>query len=80
MGRMDGKVSIITGAASGMGKEMALLFLEEGGHVVAADINQDRLNELDEEMSSVLASITMFDVVFCVANCRPFLARTIDDP
>ncbi len=50
MGRMQDKVAVITGAASGMGKEMALLFLDEGAKVVAADINQDRLDELTAEV------------------------------
>ena len=58
MGRMENKVSIITGAASGMGKEMALLFLDEGGKVVAADINQDRLDELKAEVDAKGQEVT----------------------
>ncbi|WP_428522007.1 SDR family NAD(P)-dependent oxidoreductase [Roseibium sp.] len=58
MGRMDNKVAIITGAASGMGKEMALLFLDEGAKVVAADINQDRLDELEGEVKAKGQEVT----------------------
>ncbi len=39
MGQLDGKVAVITGAASGMGKAAALLFAKEGAHVVLADLN-----------------------------------------
>ena len=39
MGRLDGKVAIITGAASGMGKAAARLFSREGANVVLADLN-----------------------------------------
>lgn len=39
MGQLDGKVAIITGAASGMGKAAALLFSREGANVVLADLN-----------------------------------------
>jgi NAD(P)-dependent dehydrogenase (short-subunit alcohol dehydrogenase family) len=39
MGQLSGKVAIITGAASGMGKAAALLFAREGAHVVLADLN-----------------------------------------
>src|SRR5712692_6716586 len=39
MGRLDGKVAVITGAASGIGRGTALCFAKEGAAVVAADLN-----------------------------------------
>jgi len=39
VGRLDGKVTIITGVASGVGRVAALLFAKEGSKVVAADIS-----------------------------------------
>jgi NAD(P)-dependent dehydrogenase (short-subunit alcohol dehydrogenase family) len=39
MGRLAGKVAVITGAGSGMGRAMAQRFVEEGAHVVCADIS-----------------------------------------
>jgi NAD(P)-dependent dehydrogenase (short-subunit alcohol dehydrogenase family) len=37
--RLEGKVAVVTGAGSGMGKAMALRFVREGACVVGADIN-----------------------------------------
>jgi NAD(P)-dependent dehydrogenase (short-subunit alcohol dehydrogenase family) len=39
MSRLEGKVAVITGSASGMGKAAAILFAREGAQVVLADLN-----------------------------------------
>jgi NAD(P)-dependent dehydrogenase (short-subunit alcohol dehydrogenase family) len=44
-GRLSGKVALITGAGSGMGREAALRFAREGAKVAAADLNPDALRE-----------------------------------
>ena len=44
MARFDGKVAMITGAASGIGHEIALRFAAEGGIPVIADLNLEAAN------------------------------------
>ena len=39
MGRLDGKVCLITGAGSGIGQASAVLFASEGAHVIVADVD-----------------------------------------
>jgi NAD(P)-dependent dehydrogenase (short-subunit alcohol dehydrogenase family) len=50
--KLTDKVAIITGAASGMGKAMALLFAEEGARVVVADIDDTGGKQTTDEINS----------------------------
>ncbi|TME70031.1 MAG: SDR family NAD(P)-dependent oxidoreductase, partial [Chloroflexi bacterium] len=52
-GRLDGKVCVITGAGSGIGRASALLFAREGACVVVADV--DRAGA-DETVTQIRAS------------------------
>ena len=45
-GRLDGKVCVVTGAASGIGAESARLFGEEGASVVGVDLAEDSIGDL----------------------------------
>lgn len=49
MGRLDGKVCVITGSAGGMGREAALLFSEEGARICVADMNEEAGKETASE-------------------------------
>jgi NAD(P)-dependent dehydrogenase (short-subunit alcohol dehydrogenase family) len=55
--RLENKVAVITGAASGMGKAMATRFAAEGAKVVAADWHGEALDAVVAEIKSTGASI-----------------------
>jgi len=55
MGRLDGKVCVITGAGGGMGREAALLFSAEGASVCAADIDGDAAEQTASEARDAFA-------------------------
>jgi NAD(P)-dependent dehydrogenase (short-subunit alcohol dehydrogenase family) len=82
-GRLDGKVCVITGAASGIGAEAARLFAAEGARVVGVDIEPGSQGELaleadvtDEEQvrgmyERVREELGRIDVLFNNAGINP---------
>ncbi|NWH32712.1 BDH2 dehydrogenase, partial [Chloropsis hardwickii] len=46
MGRLDGKIILLSAAAQGIGRAAALAFAKEGAKVIATDINESKLQEL----------------------------------
>jgi NAD(P)-dependent dehydrogenase (short-subunit alcohol dehydrogenase family) len=60
MGRLDGKVCVITGAGGGMGREAAIVFSAEGAAICAADV--------DEELAEKTASLCEGDALAVRAN------------
>ena len=54
MGRLDGKVCVITGAGGGMGREAAIVFTAEGAKVCVADLDL----ALAEETVSLCSTAT----------------------
>ena len=59
---LRGKVAVITGAGSGIGKASVSLFLQEGADCVAADLNYDSVVALLEEFPEYREHIRPFQV------------------
>lgn len=57
MGRMQGKVAVVTGAASGIGRAVARQLIAEGAVVLGADVNADKLQELATELGESLLTV-----------------------
>jgi 3-hydroxybutyrate dehydrogenase len=64
MSRLNGKIAIVTGAASGIGRQIALRFAREGAKVAVADLDVGRAQEVvgEIELSGGVATAVAMDV------------------
>ena len=61
MGRIDNKVAVITGAASGIGRATARRFAAEGAKVVVADMAVEAGTDLAEEIGGTFVEVNVAD-------------------
>ncbi|MEU3006644.1 glucose 1-dehydrogenase [Streptomyces sp. NPDC007020] len=62
MGKLDGRVVLVTGAARGQGEQAARLFAAEGARVVVADVLVEQGEALAEELGADVARFVRLDV------------------
>ncbi len=60
-GRLEGKVAVITGAASGIGRASAVRFAKEGAHVVVADLAEGPGTAVAEEIGGLYVHAEVTD-------------------
>jgi NAD(P)-dependent dehydrogenase (short-subunit alcohol dehydrogenase family) len=67
-GRLEGKVALITGAGSGMGREACMVFASEGARIAAIDIDGRLLGETEASVADVGGDIGSFVADVAVEN------------
>jgi len=78
-GALEGKVALITGGASGIGRATALLFAREGAAVVMVDINPDGQKVADEIMKAGGRAIFEPADITRATDCRRAVERASRD-
>jgi len=77
MGRLDGKVAVITGGASGIGEGTVRLFVEEGARVVIADVQDARGETLADTLGG--RAVYQHTDVTQEAEVKVAVQRALDD-
>ena len=79
MQRFDGKVALVTGAGSGIGRATAIRLANEGAAVFMADINESALEETTSLLPDGSRSITARLDVADQQQCQAIVARCVDE-
>lgn len=58
--KLEGKIAVVTGASSGMGREITKLFAKEGAIVIAVARRKERLEEIVEQSAGCAGKVIAF--------------------
>ena len=73
------RVSLITGGARGIGREIALAFAREGSDIVICDVNQDALNDTKKDIEALGRKAETFVVdVTNLSQVEDMVNKTLD--
>jgi NAD(P)-dependent dehydrogenase (short-subunit alcohol dehydrogenase family) len=78
MNKLTGRSALVSGGASGIGKAIAQLFLEEGASVAISDINGDGLNAAVKELSGYGTVVGINGDVRSMADAGRMVAETVE--
>jgi len=74
--QLEGLVTVITGAAQGLGEALAIRLAKEGSRVVVADINLEGAREVAEKLPDAIAvAVDVADFSTCEAMAKAAAAR-----
>lgn len=62
MGKLDNRLAVVTGGATGIGRATASLFAEEGATVLVADIKKDEMKDIVESIQSAGGQAEAFEI------------------
>jgi NAD(P)-dependent dehydrogenase (short-subunit alcohol dehydrogenase family) len=77
LGRLQGKVAVVTGAAKGIGKATAELFAREGARLVIADVDEAGLSRLRERLAGSKVEAVVGDVSV-VEDARRMIGSAVE--
>ena len=74
--KLKGKIAIVTGAARGLGKEIALGLAREGSDVAICDVNKEALDQTVNDLEEIKLTdspVSKNIVLFQVESLPPFI-------
>ncbi|MFB5282921.1 SDR family NAD(P)-dependent oxidoreductase [Peribacillus sp. Hz7] len=76
--RLQGKVGIVTGSASGIGRGMALAMAKEGAHIAIVDVNEEKGKQTLAEVNQYTEGLLFIKDISIKENIKEIVAEVIE--